>query len=1317
MKSFNCTPQSWPLLPDTTTHHLWQAWDMTLESFISSNVAMQKGSIMVDPRNNLSASMSSNLSFFTDQLAAFDLWLEFGTALSEPPEQLPVVLQALLSQTHRLRALHLLRKYLSLGPSAVNLSLMVGIYPYILKLLQSPADDVKQTLIAIWASIMGFDPTCRQELIREKAQGYFIQFLQSKGLPANQRCLAAFVLAEMCNQHKEGQQTCLDRGLHRVCTSTLAQPEVLESAMLKKWICLCLYKLCEEHAWAKYLCITEAGHTQLYPLLADPDPTVRTAAVLALGELFGASTLSASLAAGAGSASAPGTPSRMGMMSPSMDSRSRQASFNGAPEERDLREAELNLVWQILDCCMDGSIIVRLETIFALGKCIFLPAHLDCIKMVAKAVRKRNLEKKTDKGGKRTVSPGLNPDGGPKINYSHPWHLTQAETSEIIAQVEQYIESQAQAQAQELLLPRSLSGSVFDRFSPTVDHVGPGIAVAADGAAWLQLDPPGAQGGQGIQQPSPRTVPTGDASWLSVSPVPTASATSGIAGSGGSGASGGDAPPPPRSSPRAERADIPLGRKASDRTGSVGSAGPESHPATPSPYSLMASVYVRLWLALTEVQGKDPSNVVVNAAAAIRFKVYALISNEENNTPQIEIGGETQDIAIAAPMVRTPANRATSPYMQWGGSPLASPARKQVVPSSFDDAGGDGFSLASAGKRTSRNNLTLANASPPPAFPLGSELPPVPPSTSGKSGKVAYRGSQPLDPADSSVYSFGAEGGSTTPGPPGSLSRSGSFGAPVLRKGTSTGSIGEPAHDSIDESGSGGHSLSRTFENSKAQFLRPDPGYVAVDDPLSLEGANRAYRNWRIQAIVAHERHIAELFKGVIQEDKDELYMPATEGSSRKNKNGADDSLQARQTAVANLPQSVTKFEEKILLTINNSVMTSLVMFHAFQDIIAVSDDSTVSIWSLANSSRIMEIKNKHTVTRNPQRDFVKRINTVESSLFTPLSEPRITAMNWINESYNALLMLGSDDGVVKVWRDTSSSDAIEQAVQAAPAGRGSINAGSNGAGTGARTSSVELATAFMALPDIAETSRGSGLLLSWQQATGTLFAGGNSNSIRVWDLGREQCVRVFDTGTKLCLTALATTVGAFAPSPLSSPQAHRHSTDFAAAGSVDVPLAWAFAGFADGSVGVYDERVASAGGRVHFSRDHSAWIVSAHMRADAQEVITSSVRGMVKFWDIRTWRTYKTLEVQKSPLTSMSVHNCAPLIATGSHAQFIKILTFGGEQLGNIIKYHDGFMGQRMGPITSLTFHPHRMMLAASAADCIISIYGTADDAHTHAS
>ena len=49
----------------------------------------------------------------------------------------------LLSQAHRLRALDLLGRFLDLGPWAVNLALSVGIFPYVLKLLQSSARELR----------------------------------------------------------------------------------------------------------------------------------------------------------------------------------------------------------------------------------------------------------------------------------------------------------------------------------------------------------------------------------------------------------------------------------------------------------------------------------------------------------------------------------------------------------------------------------------------------------------------------------------------------------------------------------------------------------------------------------------------------------------------------------------------------------------------------------------------------------------------------------------------------------------------------------------------------------------------------------------------------------------------------------------------------------------------------------------------------------------------------------------------------------------------------------------------------------------------
>ena len=49
-------------------------------------------------------------------------------------------LQVLLSQAHRLRALDLLGRFLDLGAWAVHLALSVGIFPYVLKLLQSSGE-------------------------------------------------------------------------------------------------------------------------------------------------------------------------------------------------------------------------------------------------------------------------------------------------------------------------------------------------------------------------------------------------------------------------------------------------------------------------------------------------------------------------------------------------------------------------------------------------------------------------------------------------------------------------------------------------------------------------------------------------------------------------------------------------------------------------------------------------------------------------------------------------------------------------------------------------------------------------------------------------------------------------------------------------------------------------------------------------------------------------------------------------------------------------------------------------------------------------
>ncbi len=356
--------------------------------------------------------MYSNSLFFRDHLTAFEIWLNFyGGKLAKncnipnplytnasintpayithketipPPSYLPILLQVLLSQTHRLRALLLLQRYLALGPEAVNFALLVGIFPYILKLLQSPAADIRNVLVGIWGSILGFDPSVRQELIRDKSHSYFVSFLLSRENPPAHRCMSAFILAEVCNSYREGQQTCLQQGLHRSCSSILVHTDVLACSGLKKWIALCLYKLCEDFLWAKYLCLTEGTQAYLYPLLLDPDVTVRASAVLAIGEMFGASVLSSkgsnSLRSGSGGDISPlsyTTESKLNeSMTPSL-----------TIEQYALMSSELQLALQILDSCTDGSVLVRREAVIALSKFIFLPTHIGCMIIIAKVLK------------------------------------------------------------------------------------------------------------------------------------------------------------------------------------------------------------------------------------------------------------------------------------------------------------------------------------------------------------------------------------------------------------------------------------------------------------------------------------------------------------------------------------------------------------------------------------------------------------------------------------------------------------------------------------------------------------------------------------------------------------------------------------------------------------------------------------------------------------------------------------------------------------------------------------------------------------------
>lgn len=268
MRSYDCTPVSSPQIPESHRHHMWSAWDLAID------LALQQLPDIIER-----GAAYQNSPFFEDQLTAFHVWLERGNAEREPPEQLPIVLQVLLSQVHRLRALELLGRFLDLGPWAVNLALSVGIFPYVLKLLQASAKELRPLLVFIWAKILAVDVTCQVDLVCDQGQKYFLSVLQDATITPKYRTLAAFVLASIVHNFPLGQANALQGSLVSICLVQICD----ECSTLRQWLAICLGHLWQNYNKARWSGVRDNAHEKLYPLLQDDVPEVRAAAVYALG--------------------------------------------------------------------------------------------------------------------------------------------------------------------------------------------------------------------------------------------------------------------------------------------------------------------------------------------------------------------------------------------------------------------------------------------------------------------------------------------------------------------------------------------------------------------------------------------------------------------------------------------------------------------------------------------------------------------------------------------------------------------------------------------------------------------------------------------------------------------------------------------------------------------------------------------------------------------------------------------------------------------------------------------------------------------------
>ena len=73
--------------------------------------------------------------------------------------------------------------------------------------------------------------------------------------------------------------------------------------------------------------------------------------------------------------------------------------------------------------------------------------------------------------------------------------------------------------------------------------------------------------------------------------------------------------------------------------------------------------------------------------------------------------------------------------------------------------------------------------------------------------------------------------------------------------------------------------------------------------------------------------------------------------------------------------------------------------------------------------------------------------------------------------------------------------------------------------------------------------------------------------------------------------------------------------------------------------------------------------------------------------------------------LSALVAHKYAPVIASGSSERAIKLWDLEGNNIASI-RYYNSFLGQRIGAVRSLAFHPNSLLLAAGSNDSIATVY-----------
>ncbi|KAJ3299491.1 hypothetical protein HDV03_002951, partial [Kappamyces sp. JEL0829] len=327
-----------------------------------------------------------------------------------------------------------------------------------------------------------------------------------------------------------------------------------------------------------------------------------------------------------------------------------------------------------------------------------------------------------------------------------------------------------------------------------------------------------------------------------------------------------------------------------------------------------------------------------------------------------------------------------------------------------------------------------------------------------------------------------------------------------------------------------------------------------------------------------------------------------------------------------------SKFESlrcSIPLEGESATASNPLLFHPYDPYLLVADAAEIAVLDWESQSCLHVISNQ-----NPPQS-------------------RITCMKFLNDEDASILLTGSTDGVVRLYRNYCTAE------------------------------STLLLSAWRADTDFLPGSSGS-LVCEWHQLSGVLYTSGAQQVIKIWDADEEICVQEL---------------------PVRSP---------VSCFNVDTPGNLLLAGCNNGGISLFDRRLSSEKSIVEsFQTPNQDRILDCKFsNADASEFISGNSAGDILLWDIRqSSGPIVRVETVPGAKSFFQIHEQAPLMACASSGpgQDTTIMNLKGRLLGTLKNTTQaaGFLGRGAVRLTNIAFHPRKLLLASSTS-LGISLYSS---------